>query len=265
MIGPDEWVRVCRKCQQTLPLTAQYCWNCGHITIHDAIHPPRAQYPEPTSAWYDDERFTTASHICCLYHTEAEHQTALSRFIHHSLVQQKKIIVILDQLGSTPLLNVRTRAHTFEEYDITPAITRGQLTFYTIEDIYLASGAFNPTRTITWFAKETSTALNEGYTGLSVTSDMTWAQRHAIPTKQIIAYETVVDDFLLQHPCRGLCRYDRWMVPFDTLADIIPIHPLLISQGQMYVNPHHGTFRDLLRSLEASDDEPIGRTQRQGE
>jgi hypothetical protein len=99
--------------------------------------------------------------------------------------------------------------------------------------------------------QETNQALEQGYAGLRVTADMTWALHHNVPLQTLLAYETQVDDFLRHHPCTGLCRYDRFHFSQTLLEDLIPIHASIIIQDQEYTNTTHALFRDLLRDLDA--------------
>jgi hypothetical protein len=195
---------------------------------------------------YLDERFTTASHICCLYYTEAEHQIALSGFIYDGLVQREKIIYIVDPHENSHLLD----SLDFEDLDIAPAIAYSQVTFFTTEQTYLSSGTFNPVHMITWLMKETETALNENYAGLRVTSDMGWTHRHAITPKQIRSYEAAVNDIFTHSSCRGLCRYDRWNFSPTLLIDILAMHPYILYKEQIHTNPLQPTFTDVLHSID---------------
>jgi hypothetical protein len=79
---------------------------------------------------------------------------------------------------------------------------------------------------------------------------MTWALYHNVPPQTLIAYETQVDDFLLQSKCVGLCRYDRLHFSPALLENVLPIHASIFIRDREYVNPTHHTFADLLRDLD---------------
>ncbi|MCW4040015.1 MAG: MEDS domain-containing protein, partial [Candidatus Bathyarchaeota archaeon] len=134
------------------------------------------------------------------------------------------------------------------------AIERGQLMLSTPYETYLMGASFHPTQMITRLSHETQTALEDGYTGLRVTSDMGWVRRRSIKFATLLRYEAVVNDFLAQHRCMGLCRYHRGSFPTAILADIAALHPLVILQGRRYANAQHTLFRDLLQAVDDEAD-----------
>jgi hypothetical protein len=197
------------------------------------------------------ERYFTASqarvsHACCLYQTDVEHTAVVSRFIHRGLIRNDKVIFIIDVEERTPFLN----SLAFDDELVRTAIARGQLMLFTPDETYLTESSFHPTQMITRLSHETRTALEDGYAGLRVTSDMGWALRRSIALTTLLRYEAVVNDFLAQHRCMGLCRYHRGSFPTAILADIAALHPLVILQGQRYANAQHALFSDLLQAVD---------------
>jgi hypothetical protein len=122
------------------------------------------------------------------------------------------------------------------------------------DDTYLTESSFHPTQMIARLMRETSSALEDGYAGLRVTSDMGWVRRRSITFATLLRYEAVVNDFLAQHRCMGLCRYHRGSFPTAILADIAALHPLVILQGQRYANAQHTLFSDLLQAVDDEAD-----------
>jgi hypothetical protein len=197
-----------------------------------------------------EERYMTVSHVCCLYDTDDEHSAVVARFVHDGLIRNDKVLSILDVDERTPFLH----GLNFDAMDVPSTIARGQLVFYTTDETYLQRSSFHPARMIAWLSRETQIALDEGYAGLRITSDMGWARRRSIDLGTLLRYEVVVNDFLLQHPCRGLCRYHRWSFPSTILIDLVSLHPLVISQGQVFPNTQHKTFRNLLQAIDDETD-----------
>ncbi len=197
-----------------------------------------------------DESYLTASHVCCLYDTDAEHNAVVARFVRDGLVRNEKVISILDVDERTPFLN----SLAFDDEMVISAVTQGQLILTATDETYLAGSAFHSTQMITQLARETQTALAEGYTGLRVTSDMEWVHRRSIPIAELIRYEAVVNDFFAQHRCMGLCRYHKFSFPTAVLMDIVALHPLLILKGRLYTNAQHTLFSDLLNAIDDRTD-----------
>jgi hypothetical protein len=211
------------------------------ITTHDA----RASGGKGMSERYVTASRDRVSHVCCLYQTDAEHTVVVSRFIQKGLVQNEKVMLILDVDERTPFLN----SLAFDDEEVRAAIARGQLMLSSTDETYLSGSSFHPTQMIARLMRETTSALEDGYAGLRVTSDMGWVRRRSIKFATLLRYEAVVNDFLAQHRCMGLCRYHRWSFPTAVLGDIASLHPRVISEGQLFTNPQHALFSDLLKAV----------------
>jgi hypothetical protein len=187
----------------------------------------------------------TTPHSCCVYHTNVEQAAIVRRFIHCGLTRHEKILSIInpwDRGGFLPGFH-------YADIDLASAIRNGQVQFPTTTDTYLRTLPFNPAHMIQILRHETDQAIEEGFAGLRVTADMTWALHHHVSPPTLIAYETQVDTFLQHSKCAGLCRYDRWHFPLTTLEDIVPIHASIIIRDREYTAPTHDTVADLLREL----------------
>jgi hypothetical protein len=174
----------------------------------------------------------------------------VSWFIRKGLVRKEKVISILDAQERTPFL----QSLAFDDELVRAAIARGQLMLSTTDETYLSGSSFHPTQMIARLQRETQTALEEGYAGLRVTSDMGWTRGRSIKFATLLRYEVVVNDFLAQHRCMGLCRYHRQSFPSAILADLVALHPRVILQGRMYTNPQHALFSDLLKAVDDEAD-----------
>ena len=190
----------------------------------------------------------TAPHSCCLYHTNEEQATIVTRFLHRGLTRQEKVLCIINPWDSGGFLKARAFSH--DDVNLASAIRNGQLTFPTTTDTYLQTTPFNPEYMIQTLHQETVQAIQEGYAGLRVTADMTWTLHHNVPLHTLLTYEMQIDAFLRQHPCMGLCRYDRFHFSQTILEDIVPIHASIFIGDQEYTNTMYNTFGDLLHDLD---------------
>jgi anti-anti-sigma factor len=118
--------------------------------------------------------------------------------------------------------------------DAYEAVAIGQLRADTAEATYLADGAFDPQATLALWAVEAGRARAEGYAGLRVVGDMSWASRrvpgaHLLPQYEIDINTMFTDGFLL-----GACAYDRRLFdPFD-LRRIAWSHAATVNTGNPY-------------------------------
>ena len=193
-----------------------------------------------------ENRLSITPHSCCVYHTNEEQVKTVGHFVYNGLIHREKVLCIINPWDSGGFL----KGFPQTDIDLASAIRKGQVSFPKTTDTYLQTSPFSPEHMIHILHLETNRALDEGYAGLRVTADMTWALHHNVSLHTLIAYETQVDAFLQHSKCTGLCRYDRWHFPLATLEDIIPIHASIIVRDREYTNPTHRTFTDLLHDLD---------------
>ncbi len=125
------------------------------------------------------------------------------------------------------------------------AFARGQLAFHTAQETYLPDGRFDPDRMLALLRTETEQALADGFVGLRITGEMTWAPRGTPGSEFLPQYEARVNEFLPDLPFTGLCQYDRRQFGPEVLLDMLWTHPLVASGGQVYENHHYVPRRDL--------------------
>ncbi len=123
--------------------------------------------------------------------------------------------------------------------NIRDAEKRRQLLFLTRDDAYMREGVFNPQGMISLLHQETQKALGEGFSGLRVTGEMTWALRGLPGSERLIEYETLLNEFFPGSPCIGLCQYDARRFPADILLDVLRTHPIAVVGTRIYANVYY--------------------------
>lgn len=112
----------------------------------------------------------------------------------------------------------------------------GQLSLITASDSYLKDGEFDPERMIRMLDLETEKAINEGFSALRVTGEMSWALRNCPGSGRLIEYEVKLNDFIPERPIVALCQYDRRRFGADILRDVLRTHPIAVIGNEMYDN-----------------------------
>ena len=162
-------------------------------------------------------------HICCIYSDENQHKVAMSELLKSQILKGYKVLYILDN----------HLQRTIERYlralglDPHPIIDRGQLGFVSADQSYLNHGTFNPDEMISLLDRETKHALSQGYPGLFVTGEMTWAQRGFSRYDKLIEYEAMCADFFAANNCLAACQYSRWHFPSEILDYILRTHNMI--------------------------------------
>lgn len=186
-------------------------------------------------------RFPPISHICGFYETEEEHRALVTSFLIQGLERGERVIYITDTHPIGLILDYLQDSGV----DGGAALARGQLAFRTAQEAYLPDGRFDPDRMLALLRTETEQALADGFTGLRITGEMTWALRGMPGSEFLSQYEARVNELLPDLPFIGLCQYDRRQFGPEVLLDMLWTHPLVASGGQVYENHHYVPRRDL--------------------
>jgi len=196
----------------------------------------RTQVVESTTS-----RFLPGSHICGFYETEEEHCALMTPFLLQGLERGERVVYITDAHSAGTILEYLRDGGVDGE----AAIARGQLIFRTAQETYLPDGRFDPDRMLALLQAETEGALADGFTGLRITGEMSWALRGMPGSEQLLEYEAQVNDLLPDLPFTGLCQYDRRQFGPEFLLDMLWRHPLVASGGQVYENHHYVPLHEL--------------------
>ena len=181
-------------------------------------------------------------HLCCLYQTEKEHRAVLTPFLRLGLERGEKVIYIVDVSSSEKILEYLRS----EGIDVKGSLRSGQLQILSRNETYTREGCFDPDGMIELLKTETQKALNEGYTALRVTGEMSWALRGLPGSERLIEYEAKLNRFFPGSRCLAICQYDRRKFAPDILLDVLATHPLAIVGTELYDNFYYIHPQDLL-------------------
>jgi PAS domain S-box-containing protein len=174
----------------------------------------------------------SGDHRCCIYETEEEHRAVLAPFLRQGLEQHEKVFYIVDARTAEMVLGYLRD----DGVDVDSYIQRGQLAMLTRHETYIQDGVFDPTKMIAMLRTETARALDEGYTALRVTGEMTWALRGLPSSERLIEYEIRLSEFLPGSQCLAICQYDRRRFFPDILLDVLRTHPIAVIGTEVYEN-----------------------------
>ncbi len=172
-------------------------------------------------------------HLCLVYETEQEWQEVVVHFIGEGLEKNEKCLYVTGTHGSGDLLNLLETAGT----GVAAAMEKGQLGILSEAGVYSKDGRFDPVRMIESLILNTKQALEEGYSALRVTGEMSWALNGTRGADRLIEYETRLNsEFFPHHQCLAICRYDRRKFNAGILKHVIMSHPLLVWKNKVFRN-----------------------------
>jgi ABC-type transporter Mla MlaB component len=108
------------------------------------------------------------------------------------------------------------------------ALERGQLEVRSAPDAYIPDGTFDPELMRDGLREEHAKALADGYAGLSMAGDMSWALELPPVMDQLLPYEHGVTT-AMEADVAFLCIYDHGRFAAGTLAEVAEAHEVDIA------------------------------------
>ena len=180
-------------------------------------------------------------HLCCIYSTEDEHRTVITQYLRAGLEQNEKIFYIVDARTKDMVINYLKN----DGLDVEYYLKKGQFAILTIADAYMKGGVFDPDKMIVLLTSETKKALDEGYSALRVTGEMSWALRGLPGSERLIEYENKLNTFFPGSKCLAICQYDRRCFDAEILLNILLTHPFAFTGANLYDNFYYTAPEDI--------------------
>lgn len=124
----------------------------------------------------------------------------------------------------------------------TTKLDSGQLRFVDIEGSYLQDGHFDPERQADLLADMAHEARADGFSGLAVVAEMSWALTEPNREPELVAYERMVNRVFADGALHALCQYDRRAFAGETVSLARHCHDVAIETGDDGTTVHRGPF-----------------------
>jgi len=186
-------------------------------------------------------------HLCLIYESLEEWRATVIPFIAAGLRRNEKCIYILSDQTADGVRGYLSQ----ENVDVRSAERSGQLLILHETEVYTKQ-AFAPDRMIDSLIAETEKAIDEGYSGLRGTGEMSWALRDYPGVDRLLEYEARLNqDLFPNYPCSGICQYDRRRFDPRTIKGVLMTHPLLVTNNQVYSNFYYTPPGDFPAEMQA--------------
>jgi hypothetical protein len=174
-------------------------------------------------------------HLCLVSGDLAERRAVLSAFVGEGLERDERVLYIF--------ADPRSAAGVFgflERDQWRQHLVSGQLSVASVDDVYLSGDRFQPDRLLRLLRQEIAAAVDAGWRGLRVTTEMNRALRHAPGMDRLVGYEKSLHSQLADLPAMVVCQYDRSHLRKTGLDRLHPgrlgLDPLY-SQGGLRIFP----------------------------
>jgi PAS domain-containing protein len=189
------------------------------------------------------------SHLLCLYETEEEHRAWLTPFLREGLERGERVSYLYDGHGPEVILDyLREDGLHVEHY-----LATGQLDLRPARKALLTGGKLDPEAALLAQAAEVERAVENGYTGLRLTWEMSWATRKRPGSACLMELECKSHRLFHDHLLISLCQYDRGCFTPAQLLEAIAVHPEIISSQGRHRNIFFSHPRHLLGECSAMD------------
>ena len=174
------------------------------------------------------DRLTLGDHICWTLDDEAARLDVIASCARAGLNSRQRVVYCgdhpLDVLAGMERRGVRVAA----------ALATGQLRAVTAEETSLADGHFDPDATARRWRTAVKRTIRDGYRGVRVISDMSWAARGVPGAEYLPWYESWINSFFAESPVIAVCAYDRRLFDPMSLRRIAWSHPGLAGPDLPY-------------------------------
>ncbi len=180
------------------------------------------------------QKIETGDHLVLLYGNEKIGETVAS-FIAESLNRNERCMYVNGDTDTDEMLACLSKI-----IDVDKVIEKKQLFILDKSEAYSKNGVFVPDKMIDLLKSESRAATSDGYSGLSVTGELSWVLDYEDGREKIIEYEWKLNDRVFSnHPVTALCRYNLDKFTPSMIKSIIELHPFIIHDGMINENPYY--------------------------
>ncbi|HEX4965691.1 MAG TPA: MEDS domain-containing protein [Thermoanaerobaculia bacterium] len=180
-------------------------------------------------------RLRPGDHLCLIYHSAAEQTAALVSFFKAGLAAQERCLFVGHGTSARRL----ERALEGAGVAVGEERERGSLVVLTRREDWLPGGRFDPGAMMDVLRQAEQQALDDGYTGLRASWNMSWVLDYVPGAERLLEYEAHLNRFLAGSRTCVLCRYGRESVSADCLQNALHTHPLVVLGHQICHNAYY--------------------------
>ena len=182
-------------------------------------------------------------HICHIYSTPEEWETAVTTFLITGLRQGEKCSYVADTHTAD---HVRALLHE-QGVDVASAEASGQLVILHETEAYTRGGFFDPDRVISYVVSAVKASIAEGYHATRGVGEMGWVLRSYPGSNRFVEYEAKLNrDLFSKYPVTGICQYEWQRFGLPLLLNVICTHPTIMVGKKIYDNPYYIPAADFL-------------------
>lgn len=187
-------------------------------------------------------------HLCLLFKTEQEKHLVLLSFVQLGLKGTEKVIYVGDAHQPEAVMQQLTVDPNGDRH-----VSTGQLRITNFAEVNMHGSVFDPDRMLRLLHNETAVALDEGWHGLRVAIEMTWALKGLPGSGRLVEFEAKSNAFYCRSKCLAMCLYDlRCFSPLQLLY-VLATHPTVIYRQHVCDNIYYRIPQSFINRESASE------------
>jgi len=175
---------------------------------------------------------TVDDHACLTFGEQEELFDLTAAFVRDGLAAGLKVVWLSDAGPGQAVGELAQRG-----VEVEPAISTGQMVAAGYENRLLSGQAFQADTAVRWLTGQLHSARDEGFPGLRVAVDMSWALRPVTGIEQLPKFEEGIAAVLDGTTASVLCQYDRERFDPVTLASVAGFHTRAVAAATYYADP----------------------------
>ena len=183
-----------------------------------------------------EAKIKPGEHLCSFYENKEEQFQIAFPFILEGLAKNEKCLYIaydnsVDEIKAGLLLH---------GIDVGECLKTSQLDIMTANESYLKHGRFILDDMILQIDSFVYRAINEGYTGVRVTGEVTWLIRELSFLEEFLEYEKNLNEVFRDKPVKLLCQYNAKKLFGNVILGALRTHPRVLIGLGLYENVYYG-------------------------
>jgi MEDS: MEthanogen/methylotroph, DcmR Sensory domain len=184
-------------------------------------------------------------HVCAFFNSDEEEYRVLLPFIKDGFECGHKAIHVVNPQQRSEHLQRLVAAGIDPE----GAERTGQFELRTNRETYIRDGRFDQDRMLQTFEQIASGNAPGGFPLSRIVCRMDWAAEGQSYIKDLIEFESRVNDIWEHHDDAVICTYHLGQFGGDTVIDIMRTHPMVIIGGILQRNPFFVPPAEFLREI----------------
>ncbi len=181
------------------------------------------------------QQLQRGQHACLLYDRHEDPLAVVAPFAAAAFQQGERCLFVVGELDPARIEQSLRAAGV----DVALQVSRGALVLVSRWEVSFPGGEFDPAAMIGFVRQAIGQTLADGFTGLRVVAEMTWALQLGVGANKLIHYEALGNHLYPDEPLVAVCMYDRSRFPAAVCHDALRVHPWVAVGGTTYDNLYY--------------------------